>query len=223
LVAGDEGRTYFKAKSLKTKTSGRHYAGSQLPVFTIHTDAEAKTKPFVAIFEPYKGKDGYTIDRIVSEKTTDPANFTVLTVYNKNNTYQEIFQSTDPVITNGSKSGSFKGYFAIANVKILKNVPTVPVLVEQLVSLYLGKGAEITSHGFSLKSTNSNGSANLTVEPAGYRISCNQETEIGLPGKGIKKAWLQQNLEKKALKMTKTDSGILVTLQAIKDGWITLK
>jgi len=215
LVAGDEGRTYFKAKSLKTKTSGRHYAGSPLPVFTIHTNAEAKTKPFVAVFEPYKGKDGNTIDRIALEKTSDPANFTALTVYNKNNTYQEIFQSTDPAKIYSSKSGSLQGYYAVVTVK---TVPTV-----QLFSLYLGSGTKITSHGFSIKSTTINGSANLVVEASGYRISCNQETEIGLPGKGIKKAWLQQDSGKKELKITKTNSGILVAVQAIKEGLIVLK
>ncbi|MCK9414647.1 MAG: hypothetical protein M0Q53_20265 [Prolixibacteraceae bacterium] len=30
LVAGNEGRTYYKAKTLKTNISGRHYAGSPL-------------------------------------------------------------------------------------------------------------------------------------------------------------------------------------------------
>ncbi|MCX6220644.1 MAG: heparinase II/III family protein [Bacteroidia bacterium] len=215
LVAGDEGRTYFEAKSLKTKTSGKHYAGSPLPVFTIHTNAEAKTKPFVAVFEPYKGKDGYTIDRIELEKTSDPASFTALTVYSKNNTYQEIFQSTDPDKIYSSKSGSLKGYYAVVAIK---TIPTA-----QLVSLYLGKGTEITSRGFSLKSTTPNGSANLIAEAKGYRISCNQETEISLPGKGIKKAWLQQNSGKKELKIIKTNSGILVAVQSIKEGLIVLE
>jgi len=215
LVAGDEERTYYKAKSLKTKTSGRHYAGSPLPVFTIHTNAEAKTKPFVAVFEPYKGKDGCTIDRIELEKTTDPANFTALTIYNKNNTYQEIFQSTDPAKSYSSSNGSLQGYYAVATVQ--KGQPG------QLLSLYLGSGTKITSHGFSIKSTTINGSANLVVEVSGYRISCNQETEIGLPGKGIKKAWLHQDSSKKELKIIKTNSGILVAMQAIKEGLIVLE
>lgn len=44
-----------------------------------------------------------------------------------------------------------------------------------------------------------------------------------IPGKGIKKAWLQENSGSKELKINKTSNGILLTVQAVKDGMILLE
>jgi len=215
LVPGMEGRTYYRAKSPKTKTSGRHYTGSTLPVFTIHTTSEAKTKPFISIFEPYKGKDGFTVDRIALEKTTDSGTFTALTVYNKNNSYQEIYQSTDPAKAYGTKSGTLHGSFGVATFQTGQAV--------RLLSLYLGSGTEFNCHGYSLKSVTPNGAANLTAEPSGYYITCNQPTEIGLPGKGVNKAFLITESGRQEVKITKTLDGIRLHVQAIKNGSIVLE
>jgi hypothetical protein len=215
LVAGDDGRTYYKAKSLKTKTSGRHYAGSPLPVFTIHTDAEAKTKPFVAVFEPYKGKDGYSIDRIVSEKTTDPANFTALTVYNKNNTYQEIFQSTDPAKVYSSSNGSLQGYYAVATVQ--KGKP------RQLLSLYLGKGKEVTWGSYTMKSLTDIGSANLELADKKLKISCNTKIEIRIPLSDSKRFRLQDGEKTIDLKNSRSGSQVVIEVPEVHNGIINLK
>ncbi len=218
LVPGMDGRSYFRAKSPKTKTSGRYYAGKTLPVFTIHTAAEAKTQPFIAIFEPYKGKDGFTVDRITLEKTTNPGKFTTLSVFNKNNTYQEIYQSTDPTMVFSAKSGTLQGYFGIATFQKAKTVEN-----GRFLSLYLGSGTEIQCHDYSLKSANLNGSANLSADPSGYRITCNQPTEIGLPGKEIKKAMLKKESGNEDLKITKTLDGIRLHVPAVKDGLIVIE
>jgi hypothetical protein len=218
LVPGMEGRSYFRAKSPKTKTSGKYYAGKTLPVFTIHTASEAKTQPFIAIFEPFKGKGGFSVDRILLEKTTNPGSFTAFTVYNKNNTTQEIYQSTDPDNVYSSKSGTLHGAFGVATVQATQTAEN-----GQLLSLYLGSGTEISSHGYRLRSTIPNGSANLTVEASGYRITCNQPTEIGLPGKDVKKAWLKMESGNEELKITKSLDGLRIHVQAIKDGWLVLE
>jgi hypothetical protein len=226
LLPGVEGRSYFKAKSPKTKTSGKHYSGSTIPLFTVHTESEAKTKPFIAIFEPFKGKDAFTIDRIEVEKVTDPGNFTAIKVFSKNKSYQEIFQSTDPTRNNKLSNGSFKGYFAVSSIKSVQSGSSIPSdqsgSSSSVQCLYLGSGTSVTSHNFSLKTTGSIGSASLKAESSGYRISCNQETEIGIPGKGIKKAWLQVGTSKKELKMIKSNTGILVNIDRVRDGLIIL-
>ena len=183
LFAGADGRTYYKAKSPKTKTSGNYYHDSALPLFTVHADEQARSKPFVAVFEPYKGKGANSVRNIALEKTADPENFTAMTIFNTNNTYQEIYQSTDPGKPYSSKSGTLHGFFAIATVQTVPNV--------QLISLYLGKGQEITSHGYSLKSKTPNGSANLNISGKTLYVSCNQVTEIRIPATSVKKVTLQ--------------------------------
>ncbi|MEI6276338.1 MAG: heparinase II/III family protein [Prolixibacteraceae bacterium] len=215
MLPGRDDATYYKAKSPKTKTSGKYYHDSQLPLFTIHTDAEARTKPFVAVFEPYKGKDGFTVNRIALEKTTDPANFTAITIYNSNHTYQEIYQSTDPEKLQNAKNGSLKGYFSVATVQ---TVPTV-----QLASLYLGKGLEIRSRGYSLKSSVPNGSANLIVSGTTFQLSCKQITEVGVPFVSGKKIILQVGEKITELKSVKKGNQLAFEVPAVSGGIVSFK
>ena len=212
LVPGAEGRTYYRANSLKTKTAGKIYNGKPLPVFTMRTEAEAKTKPFIAIFEPYQGEKGHSVEHISVEKRNDGDVFTLLTVFCKGDSKQQIFQSVDPNKKSTSGTESFKGYFGVAGFKANK-----------LTSIYLGKGTEFAQNGYSLKSKSPDGSANLMIEEKTYKISCNQETEVGLPYSGIKKAWLQQGSVRKDLKITPTAKGILVTVPLVEMGIIVLK
>jgi len=218
MLPGMEGATYYKAKSLKTKTSGRYYHDSSLPLFTIHTNAEARTKPFVAVFEPYKGKDGYTVSRIALEKTPDPGSFTVLTVHNTNNTYQEIYQSIDQAKKYNSKNGSIQGFLGIATVQIVQPVKTV-----QLLSLYLGSGTEITNNGYSLKSPTPNGSANLILSGKTLQLSCNQPTEVGVPSTSGKKATLQIGDKISDLKTVRKGNQIVFEVPAVNNGIISFK
>jgi hypothetical protein len=61
------------------------------------------------------------------------------------------------------------------------------------------------------------------VEVSGYRISCNQTTEVVLPVAGIKKAWLEQESGRKELKFMLVKDGIHLTIQPIKNGLIVLE
>jgi len=212
LIAGNDGRAYYQAKSLKTKTSGKVYSGKPLPVFTIRTEAEAKTKPFIVVFEPYKGANGNDVERITVEKRTDGESFAALTVFCKNGLTQQIYQSVDPGKNFKTKTGSITGYFGVAGFKNGK-----------LSSLYLGKGTEISNSGYTLISKTPNGSANLVPEGKTFKISCNQETEIGLPIKGIKKAWLQQGSGRNELKITFSDKGISLAVPSVKNGMLVLE
>ncbi|MBW8327355.1 MAG: heparinase II/III-family protein, partial [Prolixibacteraceae bacterium] len=198
LIAGKGNRDYFQAMSLKTKTAGKQYNGKPLPLFTIRTEAEAKTKPFVVVFEPYTGEKGNSVERISVEKRNDGDVFTALTVFGKGSSKQQIFQSVDPNKTFVSGTGSFSGYYGIVGFE-----------GDKINSVYLGKGTEIAQNGYSLKSKTPNGSANLILKGKTITISCNQETEIGLP-RAAKKAWLKQGSIRKELQVSKSGKGILV-------------
>jgi len=211
LIAGNEGRTYYQAYSLKTKTAAQ-YNGKPLPLFTIRTETEAKSKPFIVVFEPFSGKNGQTVERISVEKRSDSATFTALTVFCKNASKQEIYQSIDPEETFISGTGRFCGYYGVVGFSGNK-----------LTSLYLGKGTEIANGGYSLKSTVADGSASLTIEGKTYKISCNQETEVGLPLSKVKKAYLQFGSIRDELKITKTSKEILVKIQAVKSATLVFE
>jgi hypothetical protein len=212
LVPGVEGRTYFRGKSLKTKTAGKEYNGKPLPVFTMRTEAEACTKPFISVFEPYKGVNGNSVDRVSAEKGNDSGNFTAMTVFNKDGSHQEIYQSVEPGKKYTAKTGGITGYFGVAGFKNGK-----------LSSLYLGKGTEINNSGYSLKSKTQAGAANLISEGKTFKISCNQETEIGLPIPGVKRAWLQQGSVRSEIKITPNGNGVLVTIPVVEAGMLVLE
>jgi len=211
LIAGNEDRTYYQAYSLKTKTAAQ-YNGKPLPLFTIRTETEAKSKPFVVVFEPFSGKNGQTVERILVEKRNDSGTFTALSVFCKNGLKQDIYQSIDPEETYRSGVGRFCGYYGV-----------VGFAGNKLTSLYLGKGTEIANGGYSLKSTVADGSANLSLEGKSYRISCNQETEVGLPLPKVKKAYLQFGTIRNELQITKTEKEILIKVQAIKSGTLVFE
>lgn len=212
LIAGNENRDYFQAMSLKTKTAGKQYNGKPLPLFTIRTESEARTRPFVVVFEPYRGEKGNSVERISVEKRNDGDVFTSLTVYGKDGSKQQVFESIDPDQTFTSQTATFSGYYGIAGYT-----------KDKITSLYLGKGNEIAQNNYSLKSKTPDGSANLSLKGKTWMVSCNQETEVGLPLTKAKKAFLKLGSVKNELVISRTDNKILLTVPVIENGEIILE
>jgi hypothetical protein len=210
LIAGNADRTYYQAFSPKTKTSGRNYHDKELPLFTIRTEAEATSRPFIVVFEPYKNEN--SVDRISVEKRNDSDTFTSLTVFSKNGQTQHICQSVDPTKQFTSGTYSFTGYFGVTGYS-----------GKMLTSIYLGKGTEITESGFSLKSSSEDGSANLESDGMNWKVSCNQATEVGLPVTNTKKAILKFGSIEKDLPITRTKAGIQVNVPAVKNAALILE
>ncbi len=209
LLPGAKGRIYYRAKSPKAKTACEHYNSQPLPVIAIHTESEARSKPFIVIYEPYKGLDGNSVEEVSVAKRSDGALFTALTVFNKNGSTQHIYQSVDSDKKFDMQDASFKGSYGVAGFNGNK-----------LTSLYLGSGTEITNNGYSLKSVPSNGSASLTTDGKNFRVCCNQVTEIGLPNINVKKCWLLQGSSRNELKITFAEKGILVTVPSVGIGML---
>lgn len=212
LIAGSDKRDFYQAMSLKIKTAGNRYNGKPLPLFTIRTESEAKSKPFVVIYEPYQGELGYSVERISVEKHTDSDVFTALTVLSKGGLQQQIFQSVEPSKKINSEGCVFSGYYGVVGFE-----------GEKLTSIYLGKGNEISQSGYSLKSKKPDGSANLTVKGKMINVSCNQETEVGLPFSEVKRATLKFGSSQSELKVIRAKKGILVTIPAVENGEIVLE
>lgn len=212
LVPGAEGRTYYRAKSLKTKTAGRIYNNKPLPVFTMHDDGESKSKPFIAVFEPYAGDSGYNVQRISVEKRDDSGMFTALNIFNRDNSNQLILQSIDSSRKFISGSWMFMGSFGIAGFKN-----------EKLTSLYLGSGSEINCNGYSIKTGLLNGSASIAIDGGNLNVSCNHVTIIGVPSSGLKRVKMITGKTKTMLKTEKTDKGIIFRVPAVNGAVIEFK
>jgi hypothetical protein len=212
LVPGKEGRTYYRANSLHTKTAGRQYSNTDPPVFTMVDNGESSSKPFISVFEPYGGtKNDYTVERISSETRNDGKEFTALTVFNRDNTRQVILQSVNPEKSFTSENGTFTGALGIAGYR-----------GEVLTSLYLGEGKEITCGGYSLK-TSEKGSASITIKDNELTISCNQSTIVGVPVKMAKKITLQEGSKVTVLKPVKEKSIAWITVPQVMNATLKLK
>jgi len=211
LVPGSEGRTYYRAKSLKTKTAGKVYNGKPLPVFTIRTEAEAKTKPFISVFESYKGEKGNSVESVSVEKRNDGATFTVLTVFSRDLSDQVIFQSVDDASKYNGDRWNFSGFFGVAGFKN-----------KQLCSLYLGEGNQIAHSGYSLKSKTPKGAASMTINNKSLKIISNQAIEVGIPYSEVKKVALKVGNKISALKTIRSGKQLIFEVPAITDGEVTI-
>ena len=212
LVPGAEGRTYFRAKSLKTKTASKVYNGKPLPVFTIRTESETATKPFVIVLEPYKGAGNNSVDKISVDPRSDGAKFTALTVFNKDTSHQIIFQSVDGATNFSGDLWNFSGFFGVAGFKN-----------KQLCSLYLGEGIQIAHSGYSLKSKTPKGAASMTINNKSLKITSNQAIEVGIPSTKVKKVSLKIGNKISELKTIRSGKQLIFELPAVVDGEVILK
>lgn len=212
LVPGNKGRVYYQARSPKTHTSGRQYAGKTLPVFTMRDNGESKNKPFIVVLEPFRDKSGYNVESISVDQRDDGGEFTALSVFNHDQSHQIILQSINPDKMYNSCNWAFTGYLGI-----------VSFAGENVASLYLGQGKEISYKGYSVKASDPKGSASLIVQGKNYLISCAQSTSIDLPLTGIKKAVLQIAKVKIKLKVIAKENGISLLIPVVKDALLILE
>jgi hypothetical protein len=209
LVPGKAGRDYYQARSLRTKTSGRIYSGKTLPVFTMRDYGESRSKPFVAVFEPYSGNNGYSVEKISVEQREDGGNFTALTVFNRDLSKQIVLQALDQSKTYKTGKSALTGYFGV-----------VGLTGETISYLYLGKGSSVSYNGYTVRSKNSDGSANLDISGDKFKVSCNQEIEVELPLSNVQKLSMLDREKEIDIKFIEVGNKIIFGLPATKSGEI---
>lgn len=176
IIAGNNYRVYYSAFSPKSKSAGDIYTGKPLPLFTIRTEKEALSNPFVVIFEPYKGAEGNTVENIAVLNNNDKADFTMLEVTNKDKSKEIIFQSTDTTKRYADKTWAFKGSFGV-----------VGKINNEIASLYLGCGGELTYGNYSLKAVGKSASVSVTVKGNKLQVSSTSPVKITLLNKKVSK------------------------------------
>ena len=171
IFTGEEKRTYFKGMAPATKTNSNYFRGIPTPTLVVHQQGEARSRPFVAIYEPFMGKDKESVTSVRKITTDDSGQFTAIRVNNKNNTEQLIFQSSaNEKLYKGDK-WQFKGEFGI-----------VHYLDGKITELYLGCGKEIHAGEYSIISSVPKGAAGLLIKKNGFTIQCNQATTVLVKG-----------------------------------------
>jgi hypothetical protein len=147
LPASD--KTYFKATSPAVKTAGKQYANRRLPLFTVRSEKEAWTEPFISIFEPSTRKEGGTIVAVERVPELCDHENTVLHVQHADGSAQFIFQGNHEGATVKGRQFCFSGFFGV--ISIGSN--------GKLHDIYLGEGSHIAFNNVKVLMKNSPGSA----------------------------------------------------------------
>jgi len=203
LMPGESDREYMIAQAPSARTASQQYSRKPTPTFICQQYGEAWSRPFVAIYEPYRGENGRTVIQVESMKQKSSSKFTCLKVINHSVTEQYIFQSTDRNIAYKIAYGNFKGTFAVVSLK-----------GKQPEYLYLGAGQELSFGEYSIKIAFPDGAANLAIGRDGYIISCNQPTDVMIPNTKIKKLICKKGNTDMELKYVATKSGISFSVPA---------
>jgi len=169
-------KTYYTATSPATKTAGRQYANKRLPLFTIRSEKEAWTEPFICVFEPAVGKANSTITSV--EKIAELCNGenTVIRVQHTDGSAELIFQGNSAEATVKGNNFSFSGFFGIISLDMDGN----------LQQLYLGEGDHIAYDDVKVTTSDAPGSVWIRFDTKGeYSISTNKPVTIHLNGTEI--------------------------------------
>lgn len=167
IYTGEEKRIFYKGMAPPSKTVTPQFRNLPTPTLVSHQLGEAKSRPFIAIYEPFTGKNNHTVLQVERIKTNTSTTFTALHIKNKNNLEQLIFQSTEPATSNQHDNWFFKGALGLVHLTNGK-----------LSELYLGQGAEIRYEGYSIISSTPNGSASMRISDGNLKTFCNQKTLI---------------------------------------------
>ena len=169
-------KTYYRATSPAAKTAGRQYARKRLPLFTIRSEKEAWTAPFICIFEPTAGKEKSTITSVETIPELCNDKNTVIRVQHSDGSAELIFQGNDTETTVNGRDFSFSGHFGVISLDTDGN----------LSQLYLGEGDHIAYQDVKITATNPPGAAWIQLSGNGkYSATNNQPVTILINGKEI--------------------------------------
>jgi hypothetical protein len=202
LMPPEKGRTYYSASAPRTRTAPAAYRSMPTPVLICRQQGQAWTRPFVAVYEPYRGKDHYRV-KAVSLAASTPG-FTALRVAGRDRSTQLILEAVDSTKRYSGQGWSFRGDFAVVGRR-----------AGHMAYLYLGKGRDISADSITVSVPDSCGSASLILSESGWRISCDQETRVSVRGKAARQVLLLRSSKEQPLAVSRTAGRITFTVPPV--------
>lgn len=211
LFTGEKDRTFYTGKGPKSGTADTPYRYMATPTLVCRQQGEAWKRPFIAVYEPFRGGHNFTVESIENIDPSHPGEFTALEVSNNDGSQQIVLQSLDKGQLQKNKDWSFKGNFGVINLE-----------KDKLKYLYLGAGRQISWQQYTIESGKTDGAANMIANGDELTISCNQQTTIHIAGSLAKKIMIQAAGETKSLQVIKSKEGIAFTIPAIDNAVIKI-
>ena len=172
-VMGDGNRTYYHAHTQTTRSVQSDFQRNTNGVMVIRdTSPNFNNKPFIVLYEPYRGDGRNVIDHVRRMNgTKGQSHYVGIVVSNSDRNGQDrpdiqyLISSKDNNAVFNHERVQFKGYSA-----------TVSHNSGELSSLYLGKGSYLANYGYRLeKARNEDITAYLKVE--GQKITFNSQND----------------------------------------------
>lgn len=205
LMPGQRKRDYYTALAPATHTAPKPYYSMPTPVLICRQQGQAWSRPFIAIYEPFKGQQNYTVLNTSLAVPSLLSKCTVLRVNDINQHSQLIFESVDSTRSFSSKKWKFKGTFGV-----------IDLFHQRLSYLYLGKGRMLSYEGISIK-TDQPGAVSIDLTGKSWKINCNQPTHIFINKKVAKRVILNKLSSNQYIPIAITTKGMTFTVPAIHD------
>ncbi len=166
-----------KLFSVKTPRLLKGFSGSlpkefddlEIPAMIVRQYGEAWTKPFVAIYEPYKSQSGSSIESVEYFSST-LEDFVGIEVKSKNSRIDYIFSNTSSQSAIEAKGVALTGSYAMASK-----------VGGKLTTLLLGGGENLSCEGYKIVALEGEATAELTIDEA-VKINTASAVEIIIPG-----------------------------------------
>lgn len=211
LFTGEKDRAFYTGRGPKSGTADTPYRNLSTPTIICRQQGEAWKRPFIAVYEPFIGKNDFSVNTTENITPLKYAGFTALQVSNKNDSRQIILQSLNGEQGQLDKDWKFKGNFGV--IGLVKN---------NLNYLYLGEGKYISYQQYALECSNPKGAANMLIDGNKLTVSSNQSTTIHIADASAKNITITIDGKTKPLPVTKTKNSISFTIPATQKAIIQL-
>lgn len=202
-------RNYYTGYSPKAQPAGAVYAQRPLPTLMVQTMGEAWGTPFVALFEPYFGKEGSSVAGVTKLSRGNEAGYATLLVDNRDGSQQYIFQGTGEGQREQTGHGfAFKGHFGVASLN-----------GGQLEYLYLGQGKKLSFGDYTIEGQDDDCAVNIGFSPGALTVTANRPVTVTVAGKEIGAA----TLNGRDLGLTRSDGSVSFRIPAIRDGKVAIR
>ena len=212
LFTGENGREFFSGMAPQSGTADTPYRNMPTPTIINRQEGEAWKRPFVAVYEPFSGKDHFSVDSIQREGHSPANDFTAIRIFNKDRQQQIVLHSLKPNQLQQNDDWKFRGNFAVIN--LIKN---------QLNYLYLGDGNLLSYKAYAIAASEPNSAANLVIDGNNLLVSCNQKITVSVSGSTAKTATLTTGGQSKPLSVKRTTTGISLVIPPIINASIQIK
>ncbi len=181
--------------------TSKEISNAKIPALIVRQTGEAWSRPFVAIYEPYTGSEGNSIES-VEYLDNDDSDFVGVVVSSRNGTKEYILNATksESKLTIKSIGAEFQAIYGIVSTQ-----------GKSLTSLFMGKGSVFSYNGYAVSSSQKEATALVEWADGSIIVTCDTPITLTLPKKDAPKTLSYSNGEGKSIEIPAVAVGKSIT------------